>query len=165
METSTGPGTPVWTLYFWPPASHLEAPPSSLEVKVRDLCFNMSNNTHFHLSQMDFFACTFECKQCNNAVVSSVNLVYPSYDRLIQESGPVDLEDGWTEPHTEEEAKLRFFEAMGAQAAKPSTPHTLIDVSDGVLCSLLSSMLVSSDHSLNAVQLPNHYSVVLKPAA
>eukprot|EP00117_Sycon_ciliatum_P047874 scpid69469/ scgid5151/ len=67
---------------------------TSLEVKVRSLCFNASHTSRFVLTDMAFFGCTFTCNQCIGALVANVSLLYPTYDKFIPEMGPVDQELG-----------------------------------------------------------------------
>ena len=78
-----------WTLYFWHVESKSPAT-SRVEVKVHDYCYNVSDSQNVHLENIDFVACTFQLLDCNESTINGLNLVYPTFNREILETGPVD---------------------------------------------------------------------------
>ena len=78
-----------WTVYLWFP-NGTSPTTADVEVKVRDLCYNMTKSSNLHLEGMDFHGCTLQLNNCNSSTVKNVDLLYPTFNREILEMGPVD---------------------------------------------------------------------------
>ncbi|MGD8239354.1 MAG: right-handed parallel beta-helix repeat-containing protein [Armatimonadota bacterium] len=69
----------LWTLEGDSPASH------TVEAKVRDLAFDVSDADHVELHGFHFFAATYRFRNCDHCVVDNCHLLFPTYVRHTDE--------------------------------------------------------------------------------
>ena len=133
LDVSTETNSPAWTLFFWPlsKAGERAVPPTTVAVKVRDLCFNVTNTKDFRVTGVDFFGCTFQCRTCRNAVVANVTMLYPTFNRLIPEMGPVDVDldkEQFSLPADKYIERFRLMASMDVNSQVQKAVATLIEV-------------------------------------
>ena len=77
------------TLYFWAPDGR---DPSGLDVqvKVRDLAFDVRGADYVEIKGFHFFATTFRLDGCDHCVVDGCHLRYPVYARRLQDKEAPD---------------------------------------------------------------------------
>jgi len=76
-------------LYFWPPANKT---PSDMivEIKVRDLAFDVRGADYVEIKGFHFFATTFRFDGCDHCVVDRCHLRHPVYARRLQDKEAPD---------------------------------------------------------------------------
>jgi hypothetical protein len=72
------------TLYFWPPEGK-DPSNVTVEIKVRDLAFDVRGADHVEIAGFHFFATTFRFDGCDHCVVDGCHLRYPVYARRLED--------------------------------------------------------------------------------
>lgn len=74
-------------LYLWAPNSvALNNQPLQVRAKIQANAFTMSNADYVHFENLDFFATTFTCRNCDNMIFDNLNLQYAgSSKRMLRE--------------------------------------------------------------------------------
>jgi len=67
----------LWTSDGKSPANH------SIEVKVRDIAFDVKDLDETHLIGFNFFACTFQFENTFHSLVDDCHLLFPTYSREL----------------------------------------------------------------------------------